>query len=55
VALKDPKPEFEVYDDSYTETQESSNRVEREMILKAFTQSGIRAAMYVQFFFLDQV
>ncbi|KAF5725218.1 membrane attack complex component perforin [Fusarium mundagurra] len=41
----DAKPEFEVYDDSYTETQESSTSIEREMVLKAFSESGIRSAL----------
>jgi hypothetical protein len=46
LALKDPNPEFEVYDDSFMETQQSSTSTEHEMILKAFTESGIRAAVY---------
>ncbi|KAJ4072388.1 hypothetical protein NW761_014981 [Fusarium oxysporum] len=45
VTLKDAKPEFEVYDDSYTETQDSSTSIEREMVLKAFSESGIRSAL----------
>ena len=40
-------PEFEVADDTYLEIRESKNTLEREMTLKAFTESGIHAALYV--------
>jgi hypothetical protein len=40
-------PEFEVADDVYIETRESKTRLESEMTLKAFTESGIHAALYV--------
>ncbi|KAL8826912.1 MAG: hypothetical protein Q9170_007222 [Blastenia crenularia] len=38
-------PEFEVADDTYVETTESKNSLEREMVLKAFSESGIHAAL----------
>ena len=38
-------PEFEVVDDTYVETRESHSRLEQEMILKAFSESGIHAAL----------
>lgn len=51
IALKNPGieddeaesglPEFEIADDTYVETRESKNSLEREMTLKAFTESGI--------------
>ena len=38
-------PEFEVSDDTCFETRESKTTLEREMTLKAFTESGIHAAL----------
>lgn len=40
-------PEFEIADDTYVETRESKTSLEREMTLKAFTESGIHAALCV--------
>jgi hypothetical protein len=45
LALKDEELEFEVSDDSFTETRESSTRIERDMTLKGFTESRIHAAL----------
>jgi hypothetical protein len=44
LALRDTKPEFEVYDDCFTETQQSSSSIERGMTLKAFAESSTHAA-----------
>ena len=38
-------PEFEIADGTYVETRESKTSLEREMTLKAFTESGIHAAL----------
>ena len=38
-------PEFELADETYVETRESKNSLEREMVLKAFSESGIHAVL----------
>ncbi|KAL8994353.1 MAG: hypothetical protein Q9188_007088 [Gyalolechia gomerana] len=38
-------PEFEIADNTYIETMESKTSLEREMTLKAFTESGIQTAL----------
>ena len=43
--LKNSGPEFEVFDDGFTEIQESSSLIQRDMTLKGFTESGIHAAL----------
>ena len=45
--LQQGLPEYEVSDDTYVETRESRTSLEKEMALKAFTESGIHAALYV--------
>lgn len=64
IALKPIKPEsdgsqdsmleFEVVDDTYVETRESKSSLERKMTMKAFTESGIQATLYVVFTHLGQ-
>ena len=39
--------EFEVDDDTYVETRETHSSLEREMTIKAFTESTIHAFLYV--------
>lgn len=43
--MQQDMPEFEITDDTYVETRESNSNLEREMTLKAFTVSGIHAAL----------
>lgn len=38
-------PVFEIADYTYIETRESKSRLEREMTLKAFTETGIHTAL----------
>ena len=37
-------PEFEIADDTYVDSRESRNSLERELTLKAFSETDIRAA-----------
>lgn len=45
VDIESSLPEFEIADDTYVETRESKTSLEREMTLKAFTESGIQATL----------
>ena len=40
-------PEFEITDETYVDSMESQTLLERELTLKAFSENGIRAGLWV--------
>ena len=38
-------PEFEIADDTYVDSRESKSTLERELTLKAFSETGIHAGL----------
>ena len=40
-------PEFEITDETYVDSMESKSLLERELTLKAFSENGIRAGLWV--------